>query len=91
MIAVVLSWDGFLEPLTNMMHDLLGNPLLIGATIFIIVTFFAMMLLIPFEALVVIWIPTIALLWIFIPGLQIVLGICIGFIIGLGLVKWFRR
>ncbi len=87
----MVDWSSFLQPINDMMTDLFGSPLLIGGMVFIFITFFSMMFLIPFEALVVIWIPTIVLLWFWIPQLQIVLGICLGFIIGLGLLKWVRR
>lgn len=86
-----MDWSSFLQPINTMMNDLFGSPLLIGGMVFIFITFFSMMFLIPFEALVVIWVPTIVLIWFWIPQLQVVLGICLGFIIGLGLLKWIRR
>lgn len=86
-----MDFSTFMQPIVNMLYDILGNPALIGATIFLFVTLFMMMLFIPFEAMVVIWIPLTAALWFYIPVLRIILGICLGFVIGLGLIKWFRR
>jgi hypothetical protein len=88
---VVLIWDGIVNALGNMSTELIGNPLLIGAIIFLFILTFALALLIPFEGLVVIMIPTTYLIYEHIPPLRIIVGILIGFVIGLGLLKWIRR
>jgi hypothetical protein len=84
-------WNNLTDPINSMVTDMIGNPLIIGATVFLWITFIAMILFIPFEAMIVIWVPLTFLVGIWIPSLRIILGIMLGILIGLGLVKWIRR
>lgn len=88
---VLTSWGNLLEPIEDLAYNLVGNPLVMGAIIFIFITFFSLLLFIPFEAMVVIWVPTSFLMMIFIPVLRLVLGVLLGLLIGIGLLKWLRR
>jgi hypothetical protein len=91
LMVFLTTWSDLAAPFDTLAGDLIGSPLLIGGIVVIFISFFAMLLALPFEAMVVVWIPTGFLAIAFIPELRIVMGICLGFIIGIGLVKWVRR
>jgi hypothetical protein len=84
-------WDSMIEPFVYMAEELIGNPLLIGAVIFIFFTFFGLLMFIPYEAMVVIWIPASFVIAIYIPPIQILVAVILGIIVGLGIIKWVRR
>jgi len=89
---VVMSiWDTFIDPFVYLAENLIGHPILIGVVVFLFLTMFGLLMFIPFEAMVVIWIPTCFLIAYYIPPLQIVVAIMVGIVIGLGLLKWIRR
>jgi len=85
------TFGNLLDPLNTMINDMIANPLIIGAIVFLWITFIALLLFIPFEAMIVIWVPLTFLVGFWIPGLRIILGIMLGILIGLGLIKWIRR
>lgn len=84
-------WTNITQPFSYLAENLLGDPLITGLVIFLFIMFFALMLYIPFEALVVIMLPTLFLVFNYIPQLQIVVALLVGILIGLGLLKWIRR
>ena len=89
---IVLSiWDSLINPFVYLAENLIGNPLLIGVVIFMFFTFFGLLMFIPMEAMVVIWIPTSFIVAIYIPPIQIIVGILVGILVGLALLKWVRR
>lgn len=89
---IVLSiWDSFVDPFVYLANNIIGHPLLIGVIIFLFITMFGLLMFIPYEAMVVIWIPTCYVVAVWIQEIQIVVAIMIGIIIGLGLLKWVRR
>lgn len=88
---VMTIWDSLIDPFGQLANDLLGSPLLIGITILMFFILFMTLLLIPFEAMVVPLIPTFFIVFTYIPQLRIIVGICVGIGIGLGLIKWVRR
>jgi len=90
-LIVMATFNDLLTPINSMVNDMIGNPLIIGAVVFLWITFIAMLLFIPFEAMVVIWVPLVFLVGYWIPTLRIILGIMLGILIGLGLIKWVRR
>jgi hypothetical protein len=90
-ILVLLLFDSLIDTFTDLSNNLVSNPLLIGVIIFLFFTMFALFLLIPFGGLVVIEVPVLFAVFEFIPALRIVVGILLGLLIGLGLLKWIRR
>jgi hypothetical protein len=90
-LPVLTAWSDLLGPIESMVNDMIGNPLIIGAVIFLWITFIALLMFIPFEAMIVIWVPLTFLVGYWIPSLRIILGIMLGILIGLGLIKWIRR
>lgn len=89
---IVMSiWDSMIEPFVYMAEEVIGNPILIGVVIFLFFTFFGLLMFIPFEAMVVVWIPTSFVIAYYIPPIQIVVAVLLGIIIGLGILKWVRR
>jgi hypothetical protein len=83
-------FDTFQQMFGQFAEETLGSPMLIGILIFMFIFFFAMVLLIPFEALVVIMIPTCFLVAVWFPPLQLACAILVGLTIGLGLVKFIK-
>ena len=83
-------WETITNMFSNFADQVIGNPLLIGILFFLFIFFFCCVLLIPFEAMVVIFIPTCFVIAIWIPVLQLVCAILVGLTIGLGLLKWVR-
>jgi hypothetical protein len=71
-------------------NQVIGNPLLIGILVFLFIFFLCSVLLIPFEAMVIIFIPACFIIALWIPLLQLVCAILVGITIGLGLLKWIR-
>ena len=90
-LTLMTIWDELINPFSDLANNLLGSPLLIGLTIFLFITFFALLMFIPFEALIVIEIPTLFVVFHYIPQLQMIIGILFGLLIGMGLLKWVRR
>lgn len=89
---IVMSiWDMLIDPFVDLSENLLGNPLLIGAVILLFFIMFMLVLFIPFEAQVTIYIPMFFIVFEYIPSLRIVIAIIVGIGIGLGLIKWVRR
>lgn len=88
---VLLLLDNLIDTFADLSNNLVTNPLLIGVIIFLFFTMFALFLFIPFGGLVVIEIPVLFLVFEYIPALRIVVGVLLGLLIGLGLLKWIRR
>lgn len=90
-LPVFTTYGDLLNPINNMVNDMIGNPVIIGAMVFLWITFIGMLLFIPFEAMIVIWVPLTFLVGYWIPSLRIILGIMLGLLIGIGLIKWVQR
>lgn len=91
LLATGYNWSSITAPFEDIAENLIGNPLLIGG---IVLLFFVLIVLasrIGFESMMVIMIPVLFLVFIWIPALQIIVGIMIGVLIGIGLLKWIRR
>mgnify|MGYP006308539019 CR=1 FL=1 len=88
---IMTIWDTLIDPFVFMAEEIIMNPMLIGAIIFIFFTMFGLLMFIPIEVMVVIWIPLSLLIAIWIPALQIVVALMFGLLVGLGLLKWVRR
>jgi len=85
------SLNTLAEQVGENLGEIIGSPLLVGLILVLFFTMFAMFLLIPFSALICIEIPLCFLVFEWIPTLRPVVGIMIGILIGLALVKWIRR
>ena len=90
-LIVMAIFDNLTQPFETLSNELIGNPILIGATILIFVLMFALLMLVPYEAMAVVMIPTCYAVFEYIPQLRIIVAIVVGFIIGFGLLKWVRR
>lgn len=90
-MTLMVSSGGFLAPFEDLADNIIGNPLLIGAIIFLFFLMFAMYLRLPFTAVVIIMIPVSFLTFKYIPELRLVLAIMIAILVGLGLIKWTRK
>ena len=88
---VMLEWNELLEPVAESLADMIGNPLLIGLIVLLFFSMFALFLLIPFSALLVIEIPLCFVVFEWVPQLRPVVGIMVGILIGMALIKWVRR
>jgi len=88
---IVAIFDSIIESFEYLGNELLGNPLLIGAVIFLFFIMLMMLLLLPFEVMVVAMIPLGFGVFEFIPQLRLIFAILAGIVIGLGLIKWYRR
>lgn len=84
-------WTTIMGLFGNFANETLGSPMLIGVIVFMFIMFFCLVLLIPFEALVVVMIPTCLLVALWIPVLQGVCALLVGLTIGMGLLKWIQR
>jgi len=89
--VVLTIWDSLVNPFSSLADDLIGNPMLIGAVVFMFFILFMLVLFIPFEGMVVCLIPMFFIVFTWIPQLRIVVAIVVGIGIGLGLIKWVRR
>jgi hypothetical protein len=91
----MLVYTTIFDTLSSLMgqfgEQLLGSPLIIGILVFMFIMFFALVCLVPFEALVVIMIPTCFLVAVWIPMLQWICALLIGLTIGIGILKWIRK
>lgn len=87
----MIAWNELLDPIGENLADMIGNPLLIGLIILLFFSMFALFLLIPFSALIVIEIPLCFMVFEWIPQLRPVIGIMVGILIGMALIKWVRR
>lgn len=83
-------WDTFGTMFGQFADEVIGNPLLIGVLVFLFIFFFCSVLLIPMEAMVVIFIPTSLVIALWLPVLQLIIAILISIVIGVGLLKWIR-
>lgn len=81
----------FLAEGNETVPGIIQNPMMMGAMILLFLSFFAFLLMLPFEAFLVVEIPTLFATFTFIPMLRPVIGILFGFAIGIGLLKWVRR
>jgi hypothetical protein len=90
-LVVMIAWNELLDPIGESLADMIGNPLLVGLVILLFFTMFALFLLIPFSALLVIEIPLCFVVFEWIPQLRPVVGIMVGILIGMALIKWVRR
>ena len=90
-IIVMSIWDSLIDPFIYLTEEIIGNPLLIGVVFFLFITMIGLLMFIPIEAMVVVWIPTCFVVGSFIPSLQIVVGVMLGIVVGLAIIKWVRR
>lgn len=90
-LFVGTNWSSLLYPFENMSNELISEPMLIGAIIFLFFLMFALVLYLPFSAVVVVMMPTLYVVFEYIEPLRIVVGILVGLLVGLGLLKWVKR
>lgn len=90
-IIVMSIWDTLIDPFVYLADNVVAHPILLGVIVFLFITMFGLLMFIPIEAMVVIWIPVTFFVANYIPALQIVVAVMFGFLIGLGLLKWVRR
>lgn len=84
-------WTNITAPIVDLSNDLLGSPILVAVIIFLFFFTFIIILYIPFVAGITVLIPTLYLVFQYVEALRIVVGILIGLVIGMGLIKWLRR
>lgn len=89
--AMDVNWSGILTPIGDMVDGLVGDPAIIGVIVFLFFFMFALVLYIPFEGVVVIMMPTLFAVFAYIPMLRIIVGVMVGLLIGIALLKWVRR
>jgi len=83
-----MIWDLIGETLTQVV----GNPLILGVIFIFYVVMMALSMRLNSPALLVIMIPTmvVASLWVGVAG-KIFMGVALGVIIALALIRWVRR
>jgi len=91
LMSIVANWDGLMNPINDMLNGLFGNPLLIGLVGLLFFLMIILTLKITFIAMTTIMFPLLFIVFMSVPQLQIIIGIMVGILIGLGLVKWVRR
>ena len=90
-LSIVMNWDGIMNPIGDMFNGIFGSPLLVGLVGLLFFLMIALALKINFDSMVVVMIPVLFVVFGTVPQLQIIVGIMMGVLIGLGLIKWFRR
>ena len=89
--VLAVNWSSITQPFADMGTDLIGQPALIGLIVLLFFLMFALILYLPFEAVVCIMMPTLFLVFLYIPPLKIVVAVMVGLMIGMALIKWVRR
>lgn len=74
----------------DMMMGMFGNPLSIGIFLFCIFMAFAIFMRLGSDAMLVMMIPTLFAVFVFIPQLRLIIGLGIGMLIGIAILKTIR-
>lgn len=74
----------------DMFLGMLGNPLNLGIFIFVILMSFGIFMRLGGDAMLVIMIPTMFVVFAFIPQLRLIIGIGIGIMFGIAILKATR-
>lgn len=85
------NWSSLSAPFEDLATNLIGSPVLIGILVFL---FFLLLMLVAkfdFETMVVVLVPVMFIVFFWIEQLRIIIGILLGILIGIGLLKWYRR